>query len=98
MNSIRFSTNANLDIEEISNYIFSLNPSAAQRFLETLDETCELLAEHPLIGRLRPRIGEGVRSIPVGNYLIFYAPAADGIDVLRVVDGGRDLPGVFRQS
>lgn len=58
MKAIRFSTDANLDIEGIANYIFDLNPVAASRFLDALNETCELLAEHPLIGRLRPTLGE----------------------------------------
>jgi toxin ParE1/3/4 len=54
-----------------------------------------LPAEHPLVGRPRAALGEGLRSFPVGNYLIFCTPAADGIDVARVIYGGRDLPGVF---
>ncbi len=29
------------------------------------------------------------------NYLIFYRPLAQDIDVLRVVYGTRDLPGLF---
>jgi toxin ParE1/3/4 len=95
MKSIRFATEANRDIEEIANYIFDLNPLAADRFLGALDETCELLSEHPLIGRLRPTLGENLRSFPVGNFLVFYTPAADGIDVARVIYGGRDLPWLF---
>jgi toxin ParE1/3/4 len=95
MKSVRFSADANSDIETISNYIFDLNPVAAHRFLDALDAACELLAEHPLIGRLRPTLAEGVRSFPIGNYLIFYTPAADGIDVARIIYGGRDLPAAF---
>jgi len=30
--------------------------------------------------------------------LNFYTPAADGIDVARVIYGGRDLPGAFHQA
>ena len=95
MSSYRYSSDANTDVEEIALYIFDLNPVAAHHFLNALEETCELLAEHPLIGRLRQELGEGIRSFPVGNYLIFYTPAPDGIDVARVIYGGRDLPGVF---
>ena len=95
MNSYRFSSDANADIEGIVLYIFDLNPVAADHFLDALDETCELLAQHPLIGRPRPELGENMRSFPVGNYLIFYVPKVDGIDIARVIYGGRNLPGVF---
>ena len=95
MSSYRYSSDANSDIEEIALYIFDLNPVAADRFLDSLEATCELLAEHPLIGRPRPELADGLRSFPVGNYLIFYVAAADGIDVARIIYGGRDMPGVF---
>ena len=88
----RFSADANADLEKISLYIFELNPVAAHRFLEAIEQTCELLATHPLLGRARPELGEDVRSIPVGNYLILYVPAAEGINVARIIYGGRDLP------
>jgi toxin ParE1/3/4 len=98
MKRIGFSKEANLDIEEISTYIFDLNPVAAYRFLDALDKTCELLVEHPLLGRMRSELGEGIRTFAVGNYLIFYVPAKDGIDIIRLIYGGRDLPGVFHSS
>jgi toxin ParE1/3/4 len=97
MKSFHLSTAANLDIEEIANYIFDLNPVAAYRFLDDLDGTFELLADFPLIGRLRPDLGAGVRSYPVGNYLVFYVPATDGIEITRVIYGGRDLPKVIKR-
>jgi toxin ParE1/3/4 len=96
MKSLRFSTEASLDIEEIANYIFELNPVAAYHFLDALEETCELLAQHPFLGRSRSELGEALRSFPVGNYLVFYTAASDDIYVVRVVYGGRDLPGEFR--
>jgi toxin ParE1/3/4 len=95
MSSCRYSSDANADIEEIVLYLFDLNPVAAHNFLNALEETCGLLAGHPLLGRLRPELGEGVRSFPVGNYLIFYAAAPHGIGVARVIYGGRDLPNAF---
>jgi len=97
MSSYRFSSDANVDIEGIALHLLDLNPLAAHHFLNALEETCELLAGHPLIGRSRPELGEGVRSFPVGNYLVFYTPASHGIDVARVIYGGRDLPEVFHR-
>jgi toxin ParE1/3/4 len=95
MNQFRFSAEANRDIEEISDYIFGLNPSAAYHLLNALDEACQLLAELPHLGRTRTDLGEDLRSFPVGNYLIFYIVTTDGIVVVRVIYGGRDLPKVF---
>ena len=98
MSSYRYSSAANADIEEIVLYVFDLNPVAAHRFLNALEETCELLAEHPLIGRLRPELAGNLRSFAIGNYLVFYMPAPHGVDVARVIYGGRDLPGIFRRT
>ena len=97
MSLYHYSAAANADVEQITLDIFALNPVAAHHFLDKLEATCELLAGHPLIGHLRPELGEGLRSFPIGNYLIFYVPSSDGIDVARVIYGGRDLPGVFRR-
>jgi toxin ParE1/3/4 len=97
MKSFHLSTEANLDIDEIANYIFDLNSVAAYSFLDDLDETFELLADFPLIGRSRLDLGPDVRSYPVGNYLVFYVPQAQGIEITRVIYGGRDLPKVFKR-
>jgi toxin ParE1/3/4 len=97
MRSCRHSSEADLDIEEIVNYIFDLNPVAAYRFLDNLEETFELLADFPLIGRRRPEIGAEVRSFPVGNYLVLYVAAGDGVEISRVVYGGRDLPNLEKR-
>lgn len=97
MNSYRYSSDANADVGEIAFYLFGLNPVAARHFLDALEETCELLAGHPLMGRPRPELAVGLRSFPIGNYLIFYIPAPDGIDVARVIYGRRDLPEEFRR-
>jgi toxin ParE1/3/4 len=95
MSAYRFSQLANKDVAETAKYLFKLNPVAADRFLTRLDQTCELLAEHPGVGRPRPEFGEGVRSFPIGSYLIFYTPSAQGIDVARVLYAGRDLKEAF---
>ena len=34
-------------------------------------------------------------SQPVGNYLIFYFPLENGIDIIRVLHGSRDMERLF---
>jgi toxin ParE1/3/4 len=36
-----------------------------------------------------------LRSSPVGSYLVFYLPLPDGIEVIRVLHGSRDLDRLF---
>jgi toxin ParE1/3/4 len=75
--------------------IHDLNPVAAHHLLDALEDACQLLAQHPLLGRLRPELAENLRSFAVGNHLIFYTPTPDGIDVVRIIYGGRNLPKIF---
>jgi toxin ParE1/3/4 len=96
MSSYRYSSQANADVEEIALYIFELNPPAAHQFLDNLEQTCQRLAAHPDIGRLRSDLGAGLRSFSIGNYLIFYSLMTNGIEIARVIYGGRDLPRIFK--
>jgi toxin ParE1/3/4 len=75
--------------------------ATALRFLQAAEATFVELAAMPSMGRAEdfdnPRL-TGMRRWRVrdfDNYLIFYQPLAQGIDVLRVVYGTRDLPGLF---
>ena len=55
-------------------------------------------ADHPLAAEARPDLAPGLRASPVGNYVIFYRPIHDGIEVVRVLHGARDIPAVFRKG
>ena len=64
---------------------------AGDRILRAVADQCELLAKQPGIGRLRPRLGAGVRSFPIHPYLVFYRPEGVDIVVLRVLHGSRRI-------
>lgn len=53
------------------------------------------LRDFPGRGTARPEIGEGARSIVVGNYLVLYRVGAEAVEIVRFVHGARDLGGVF---
>lgn len=72
------------------------NPAAADRQLERIDDKCRLYAEQPEMGDPRPDLGQDIRCFSVGNYVVIYRPLEDGILVLLVVHGARDIPAVFR--
>ena len=71
------------------------NPFAADRLLDDLDRTFCLLAEQPLLGPVRPDIAPELRYFPQGSYLILYRVLAEGIEVVRVIHGARELKGLL---
>lgn len=98
MAKITRSRRAKSDVLSIGRYIAEQSQSraTAYRFLDRIDEKIKFLARHPMAGEARPDLAANVRMFPVGNYVIFYRPADDGIEVLRVLHGSRDIPRIFR--
>ncbi len=53
------------------------------------------MADFPNMGVSREELKTALRSQPVGNYLIFYFPLEDGVDIIRVLHGSRDMARLF---
>jgi toxin ParE1/3/4 len=79
------------DLIEIWTYIAQDNPQAADRLLDLLDRKSLTLAKTPHLGMARSDIAEGVRHLPVGNYLILYRIRGNDVEVVRYVHGKRRL-------
>jgi toxin ParE1/3/4 len=88
---------AQRDIREIHEYISNDSRAAADRVRASIRETCRRLADYPRSGRLRPSLGSDIRGFPVGSYLIFYREVGDGVHILRIVHGRRDIERAFRE-
>lgn len=87
------------DIEQIADYIARETGLAqADRFLTRLDAKFSKIALFPNLGRQRNEILPGLRSFPIDQYLILYIPANQDVDILRVVNGYRDLSALFTDS
>jgi toxin ParE1/3/4 len=92
------------ELRAIADYIAEQHPDAADRFIDAAYETFTTLAALPGMGRQRrfrhTRL-QHVRSFRVNGfeeYLIFYGPLADGIEVYHVFHGARDLEGLFEEE
>ncbi len=72
--------------------------ASANRVLEEIEQKLKLLARHPFAGQARPDLQPGVHCFPVGkyDYVVFYRPQDNGIELLRVLHSSRDIPRVFR--
>jgi toxin ParE1/3/4 len=86
------------DYAEIWAYIAEHNIVAADKLLRKLDETVLFLSQFPRAGPARPELRPGVRSFPVGQYVIFYRPVTDGIELLRVLHGKRNLRRILNEQ
>ncbi len=89
---------AEIDILEIWDYIADDSLAAADRWVDHLDKQFRVLATQPMMGRARDELVPGVRSFPFGRYVVFYMPLDDGIDVVRVLHGARDIDAVFNSE
>ena len=79
------------DIEEIWLYIAQDNPENADRFLDEIEETSRKLLQFTNMGRNRDELYPGLKSFPVGKYIIFYLPISGGLEIVRILHGMQDI-------
>jgi toxin ParE1/3/4 len=95
MKQYRVSEDARSDLDDIWFYIARDNVEAADRFIRAIVSRFPQLADMPHIGRSREELSPHLRSFPVGRYIIFYRPVKDGVEIVRVLHGARDIPPLF---
>lgn len=89
---VQLARSAQTDLLEAWLFIAEENPDAADHVLDAIEREARVLATQPLMGRARPELAEGVRSWPTSTpYILYYAVAADGIAVLRILHHARDV-------
>lgn len=79
------------DYEEIWRYIAKDNLSAADRLIGKFEQHLAMLSRMPELGKSEEELFPHLRSFPVGSYLLFYRPIEDGIELVRVLHGARDI-------
>jgi toxin ParE1/3/4 len=98
MAQVRTSVRAEEDMLDIWSFIAMDDPIAADKFTAHIQQKCQMLAENPRVGRLRQELGQNIRGYPVGEYVIFYMPEEDGVYLVRVLHGARDIDQVMGQD
>jgi toxin ParE1/3/4 len=93
----RFSPTARRDLRQILDYITQDKPIAAAEWVAKIEERCWQLAQFPYTGTACPDLLPNLRCASVGAYVIFFLPQNDGIKVVRVVHGARDVNRLFRK-
>ena len=89
------SPRAEADLIEIWTYIAQDSLTRADKLIDEIGEKSQTLAESPLMGKARDEFGSGIRSFPIGNYVLFYQPIENGMEIIRVLHGARDIDALF---
>jgi toxin ParE1/3/4 len=78
------------------------NPAAAERVYTAIEAKAEALVHFPRLGPRRPDIRPRARVLVEGPYLILFETQSDTdegpvdwVEIVRVVDGRRDLTNLF---
>lgn len=88
---VTFSPAAQTDLMDIATFIAQDNPKRALTFVDELQAKCDALGAAPGIGTSRPELGDGIRMLPHGRYLIFYREANKALRIERIMHGSRDI-------
>jgi len=93
--SVRFSAQADLDLEDIYDYLCRIPERHAARIIGKLDQTAVSIGENPFIGTgesdLTRELGREVRSPLSGNYRIFYFVSRPVPEIFAIFHTSRDL-------
>lgn len=91
MTAVRWSKLAQNDLDEIWFYVAQDSRNAADALVDQIVETARPLTLFPHIGAARPELGQALRALPVGSYVLFYRSDERGVRVERVLHGRRDI-------
>jgi toxin ParE1/3/4 len=100
---IHFAPRVRTDIIRIYNYIAERSPQSAERVVQAIRRSMDDLAEMPGVGRAwesTRALLQGMRVTTVRryrNYLIFFRPEKDRVEIFRVVHGARELDSIVAQ-
>jgi len=98
MARLRYTAAAKDDLDSIAHYIADSSGSraVAERFVGEFRQKCRDLAAAPIVmGRPRPELRPDLRSLPFGNYVIFFRHPGDLLEIVNVVEGHRDIEAFF---
>lgn len=95
MKRLKIAASAQNDLDEIWLFIARDNRKAADRFHDLLHSKFVALAMQPHMGRARDELRRGIRSFPVGSYVIYYRDTPKLVEIARVLHGALDLEGLF---
>lgn len=87
------------DLEDISDYFLKNNLEAGEQFLQAFNARCRQLVRFPNLGRSYAHLRPDLLGLSLRGFIILYKVSNNddeiGIEILRVVNGRRDLENIF---
>jgi|SRR4051812_48514618 toxin ParE1/3/4 len=91
-----WSPEALCDLDDMWNhYARVAGPPTADKLLRDIGSVVTTLEEHPYAGRGRDEIRSGLHSFATSVHVVFYRIVDDRPEIVRVLDGRRDLEEIF---
>ena len=92
---LRYTRRAREDLLDIWRFLArEASTAVADRVFDRIEAACNGLKRNPMLAPARPDIGEGARALVIQRWLALYRIDADGILLVRIIDGARDLADV----
>lgn len=96
MRGVKKFPGAEADLIEIGLYIARDSPANADRFIEAIEQECYKLANNPFdLGRLCVGLNPSLRRYNFKRYVLIYQPDSEGIVLVGVFQGSRELEAIF---
>lgn len=95
MPAVKIAAAAEEDLKDIWAYVAQHNTEAAGKLIKEITKKFAVLRDYPQAGREQHNLLINLRSLAVKDYIIFYQPSENGIEILRVLHGSRDVDRVF---
>lgn len=94
-----WSLDAVADLSDIwTYYARAAGRHVADAIAVNIHEACRMLVEHPLAGRARDEVRPGLRCLVVPPHIVFYRIVDGAAEIVRVIDGRRDIEDVFDET
>ncbi len=88
---LRQTARARADLIEIWTHVAQQDPGAADRLLDRIAARLEILKDFPNAGTALPALAPGARMLVEAPYLILYRSDEQGVLLVRVLHGRRDI-------
>ncbi len=96
----RLAPEAEAELDDLWLYIAKKSGSmdVADRLVDSITQRLYRLSRNPFMGRSRDEdLRPGLRSFPVGEYIIIYRIEDEDVMILHIVRGSRNIQALFSQ-